>query len=108
MRTYENRRRSIQEKRRTIRSQIQKRHQLRKKYAEFLWEKNFILPKIISPEAIVSDEAQIGEGCAVLPGAVIEEAEIGNFCIIDPKVKVGKGETVKEYTHLTKSGRRNI
>jgi len=51
---------------------------------------------------------QIGEGCAVLPGAVIEEAEIGNFCIIDPKVKVGKDETVKEYTHLTKSGRRNI
>ncbi|MCR4625377.1 MAG: hypothetical protein K5795_05345 [Lachnospiraceae bacterium] len=83
-------------------------NRIRKKYAEFLWEKNFILPKIISPEAVISDEAQIGEGCAVLPGAVIEEAEIGNFCIIDPKVKVGKGETVKEYTHLTKSGRRNI
>ena len=75
-------------------------YKTRKKYAEFLWEKNFILPKIISPEAVVSDKAKIGEGSVVLKGAIVEEAEIGNFCIIDPGVKVEKGSTIEEYTHL--------
>lgn len=75
-------------------------YKTRKKYAEFLWEKNFILPKIISPEAVVSDKAKIGEGSVVLKGAIVEEADIGNFCIIDPGVKVEKGRTIEEYTHL--------
>ena len=75
-------------------------YKTRKKYAEFLWEKNFILPKIISPEAVVSDDARIGEGSVVLDGAVIEAAELGNFCIVNPGVKVNEGEKIEEYTHL--------
>ena len=77
-------------------------YKTRKKYAEFLWEKNFILPKIISPEAVISEKAKIGEGSVVLKGAIVEEADIGNFCIIDPEVKVEQGKKVEEYTHLTK------
>ena len=77
-------------------------YKTRKKYAEFLWEKNFILPKIISPEAVVSENAKIGEGSVVLKDAIVEEADIGNFCIIDTEVKVEKGKKVEEYTHVTK------
>lgn len=77
-------------------------YNVRKKYAEFLWEKNFILPKIISPEAIISEKAIIGEGCVVLKDAIVEEAVIGNFCIIDPGVKVTEGAVIEEYTHLKK------
>ena len=76
-------------------------NKVRKKYAEFLWEKNFILPRIISPKAMISENAVIGEGCVVLAGAEVEDAEIGNFCIIDPGVKVSEGEKIEEYTHLT-------
>ncbi|MBO4421437.1 MAG: hypothetical protein K6A45_07645 [Lachnospiraceae bacterium] len=76
-------------------------NRVRKKYAEFLWEKNFILPRIISPKAMISENAVIGEGCVVLAGAVVEDAEIGNFCIIDPGVKVSSGKKIEEYTHLT-------
>ena len=78
-------------------------NRIRKKYAEFLWEKNFILPRIISPNATLSPDAKIGEGSIILDGAVVEDAEIGNFCIIDPGVVVPSGTVVKEYTHLTKS-----
>lgn len=76
-------------------------NRVRKKYAEFLWEKNFILPRIISPKAMISENAVIGEGCVVLAGAVVEDAEIGNFCIIDPGVKVSSDKKIEEYTHLT-------
>ena len=81
-------------------------NKIRKRYAEFLWEKNFILPKIISPGAKVARGVKIGEGSIVLPGAIVEEgAEIGNFCIIDPDVVVRSGEKIEEYTHLTAQDR---
>ena len=77
-------------------------NKIRKRYAEFLWEKNFILPKIISPGAKVSRNAKIGEGSIVLPGAIVEDnVEMGNFCIVDPGVVVHAGVKIEEYTHLT-------
>ncbi|MCR5727891.1 MAG: hypothetical protein K6G24_10540 [Lachnospiraceae bacterium] len=80
-------------------------NRIRKRYAEFLWEKNFILPKIISPGAKVSRKTKIGEGSIVLPGAIVEDGvEIGNFCIVDPGVVVHTGEKIAEYSHLTLQG----
>ena len=78
-------------------------NRVRKRYAEFLWEKNFILPKIISPGASVAKGVKIGEGSIILSGATIEEdAVIGNFCIIDPDVVIHSGEVIEEYTHITR------
>ena len=49
---------------------------------------------------LVSPKAKIGEGCVVLDGAIVEAAELGNFCIVDPEVKVHEGDKIEEYTHI--------
>lgn len=79
-------------------------NKVRKKYAAFLREKNFILPRIISPGAIISKDAHIGEGTVVLPQATIGAANIGSFCIIASNALVNAEAEVGDFAHIDCGG----
>lgn len=76
----------------------------RKKYANFLKERNFILPSIISPSATVSPNARIGEGVAILPQSTVGDAEIGDFCILASNSLVNIDAKLGAYSHVDCGG----
>lgn len=79
-------------------------NKLRKKYAEFLKERNFILPNIISPAATVSPNVKLGEGIAILPQSTVNESEIGDFCILASNCLVNNGVRLGAYSHIDCGG----
>ena len=79
-------------------------NELRKKYATYLKECNFLLPNIISPVATISKGAIIGEGVAIMPQSTISNAKIGDFCILASNSLVNYGCEVGEYTHIDCGG----
>lgn len=57
---------------------------------------------LIHPSAVVSPDAEIGEGTVVMPGAVINSgARIGRHCIINSGVVVEHECSVGDYAHLS-------
>lgn len=76
----------------------------RKKYANFLKERNFILPSIISPSATVSPSARIGEGVAILPQSTVGDAEIGDFCILASNSLVNIDARLGAFSHVDCGG----
>jgi UDP-3-O-[3-hydroxymyristoyl] glucosamine N-acyltransferase len=46
----------------------------------------------IAPQAVISERAEIGEGCRIEPGAVIEaEVRLGKGCHVGPNAVIGAG-----------------
>ncbi|MBO5239336.1 MAG: hypothetical protein J6B50_11280 [Lachnospiraceae bacterium] len=79
-------------------------NEIRKKYANFLKECNFLIPNIISPAANISKDAKIGEGVAIMPQSTVNNAEIGNFCILASNSLVNYGCTIGSYSHIDCGG----
>ena len=75
-------------------------NEIRKKYANFLRECNFLIPNIISPAANISKDAKIGEGVAIMPQSTISNAEIGDFCILSSNSLVNYGCVIGGYSHI--------
>lgn len=75
-------------------------NEVRRKYAIFLKECNFLIPNIISPAAIISKDAKIGEGVAIMPQSTISNAEIGDFCILSSNSLVNYGCIIGGYSHI--------
>ncbi len=74
----------------------------RKKIYELLKNLNFKLPKIISPRAYVSKNAEIGEGTIIMHGAVVNAgAVIGNNCIINSKALIEHDSIVGNHCHIS-------
>ena len=62
----------------------------------------FSMATVISPNAYVSLNAQIGEGSIVMHGAIINSsAKIGNNCIINSRSLIEHGSIVGDNTHIS-------
>ena len=73
----------------------------RSKLYKELIDNKFLLPKIISPHAIVSDTAVVGNGSIIMHQALINSfSKIGENCIINSKALVEHGVKVENNCHL--------
>ena len=79
-----------------------KNYKIREKKFKQLKKLKFILPKIISPYAIVSKFSKIGEGTIVMHGAIIHPgAKIGKNCIINTNSIIEHDVEVKDNCHIS-------
>lgn len=76
----------------------------RKEYAEFLRKNRFLIPKLISPSAVISPNAVIGEGTAILAQATVGAATIGQFCILAQNSIVNSSARLFDYSHVDTGG----
>lgn len=72
----------------------------RKKYAKYLKDCNFLVPKLISPRAFISSGAKIGEGTVVMAQANLGSVDIGKFCIIAPSSTINSDSVIKDYARV--------
>jgi UDP-perosamine 4-acetyltransferase len=64
-------------------------------------EIGFKFPKIISPEAVVSDNVKIGEGTVIMPGSIINtDTKIGKNCIINSGAIIEHDCNIKDHCHI--------
>ena len=75
-------------------------NEIRRKYATFLKDCNFLIPNIISPAANISRDAKIGEGVAIMPQSTINNAEIGDFCILSSNSLINYGCIIGGSSHI--------
>ena len=78
---------------------------LRKFWYAKLSEAGFIIPTLVDPSAIVSQNATLGAGTVICAKAAISSgAEVGVGCIISAGVAVGRAEKVGDWTHIEVAG----
>ncbi len=73
---------------------------IRRKYAEMLEEKHFLIPTIISPDAIVSPKAVIGKGSMVFAQGNVGAAMVGEFCVVESNGLINSDARVGRFSHL--------
>jgi sugar O-acyltransferase (sialic acid O-acetyltransferase NeuD family) len=74
----------------------------RKKIAFFLEAHGAQFPTIISPYAVVSPHATVGEGTIIFHHAVVNaNASIGRHCIINTKALVEHDAVVEDFCHIS-------
>jgi sugar O-acyltransferase (sialic acid O-acetyltransferase NeuD family) len=75
---------------------------LRVKLSETAKGVGFSFPNVISPKAVVSPHAVLGEGNYVAPGAIINAGtRIGNHCIINTGAIVEHDCVIHDFVHLS-------
>ena len=80
--------------------QIQK-YKFRKKIIKSYLINGFDFPVIISPDAIVNEQVEIGKGTVVMDGVVINTGtKIGEFCIINTKSSIDHECCIGDYIHI--------
>ncbi len=70
----------------------------RKKYAKYLKDCNFLIPKLISHNATVSSNAIIGEGTAIMSQANVGACKVGDFCIIAQSSNINTNSVIDNYS----------
>ena len=66
-----------------------------------LKELNFMLPVVISPEAYVSEHAQIGEGTIIMHGSIVNaNSDIGKNCIINNTTLIEHDTIIGDHCHI--------
>lgn len=74
---------------------------VREKISQQILDAGYQLINAISRHAVLSPTCKVGQGVAVMPGAVINaEAEIGNGCIVNTNASVDHEVKVGEYSHI--------
>ena len=75
--------------------------ELRKKWADALRDRGFILPRIIHPSATISNQVSIAEGVMIEAKAIIGNGvTIERNCIISAGAVLDKGCTIKENSFI--------
>jgi len=72
----------------------------RRKYAQMLMEKHFLIPTIISPDAIVSPSARIGAGTMIYAQGNVGAADVGDFCLVQSNGLVHAGAQIAGFSRL--------
>lgn len=76
----------------------------RKYYGELLLQKHFLVPSLVSPNAVISPNAKIGAGTVVMAQGNVGAAEVGSFCIITPNGLINADATVGNYSRVDSGG----
>lgn len=75
---------------------------VRERLFHFLKEIGFRLPVIADPSAILSENAEIGEGTFVGKGAIVNsEASVGRVCIINTAAIVEHECRIGDFSHIS-------
>jgi len=73
----------------------------RRRLAEALWDAGYAIATIVHPSAIVESEVELGDGCQILAGAVVQiGCRIGTDAIVNTGVNLDHDCSVGEYAHL--------
>ena len=76
-------------------------NELRAGWIERLQNAGFLIPRLVHPSAIVSDNVEIGEGSIIMAQATVNpDVKIGDGCILAPNSMVSFGSTIGRYSHL--------
>lgn len=79
-------------------------NEIRKHYIDKLRNEGYLIPKIIHPDATVSQNAVIGDGTVVLAQATVDAAVIGENCIIASNALVSRGAVIGNGAHIDCGG----
>lgn len=73
---------------------------IRKKVIEkFQSKDNIIFPQLISPKAVISDRAEIGEGCVIYPGTILApNVKVNDHVLINYNCTFGHDVEIGSYT----------
>jgi len=71
------------------------------RFFKILKEKKLLIPKILSPNAIISKDVKIGEGTIIMNGVIVNSgAVIGNNCIINTGVIIEHDTIISDHCHI--------
>ena len=74
----------------------------RKKIFDYLKKNNFSIPKIISPDSLVSKNSEIGEGTIIMNFAHINRnVKIGKNCIINTGSNLEHDVEIGDFVHIS-------
>lgn len=73
----------------------------RRKIVNKLLEIGFDFPKIVSPDSIISEDVEIGNGTIIMNGVVVNCATcIGNFSIVNTNSSIDHDCNIGSFTHI--------
>jgi len=74
----------------------------RKRLASQLDKLGFHCPVLVSPHAVVSRHAQLGQGCTVGHGVIVNAAaEVGDHCILNSRALIEHDVQVGDHCHIS-------
>jgi UDP-N-acetylbacillosamine N-acetyltransferase len=73
----------------------------RMKLGDYLLKEGFVLVNVCHPSAVISENAEIGQGTVVLAGGVVgPDCQVGKYCIINRNSTLSHGVAVGDGTHI--------
>ncbi len=76
-------------------------NRLRLAWTNRLMKEGYSVPSVIHPTAIISESAEIGEGCLILHGAIVNtNTKLGKACLINSGALVDHDNILEEGVHV--------
>ena len=79
--------------------------ELRKTWSSRLTKMGYVIPTLVHPTAVISQNAHIGARSVVCARATVSSgANVGKGCIVSASVTVGRGADIEDWTHIAEGG----